>query len=268
MKALIERGLNPERLAALPHGVRARYSIGCRCVPCRKANSQYEQARARARKAGEWNGVVDAEPTRLHLMHLSRLGIGYKTVADQSGVSRTTLAKIKARTKTRIRALSAAAVLRIDGRCHADGALVSSSGVRQRIARLIGSGLSKAGIARRLGLQRAALQYTHPRVKELTRQRFIALEHRLRTEQKEAREAARATRRALKAAQELLRKSEAAEARRQKREQAEALKAQRVAERLLKDDLCPEVIARRGQILDDLRDLLRLKAHARDGRAA
>ena len=52
MNALIARGLNPERIAALPHGVRARYSIGCRCVPCRKANSEYESARARARKAG------------------------------------------------------------------------------------------------------------------------------------------------------------------------------------------------------------------------
>lgn len=260
MNALIARGLNPERLAALPHGVRARYSIGCRCVPCRKANSEYESARARARKAGEWNGLVDAEPARLHLMHLSSLGIGYKTVADQSGVSRTTLAAVKTRKKTRIRALSAAAVLRVDGRCHADGALVSAAGVRQRITRLVGKGMSKASIARRLGLQRGALQYTHPKVTELTRQRFIALEHRLKTEQEEARRAARDTDRAHKAAHELLRKTEAAEVRRQRRERAEARKAQRVAARLDRSGIeAPAAIARRAQILEDLRGLLRLK---------
>lgn len=263
MNALIARGLNPERIAALPHGVRARYSIGCRCVPCRKANSEYESARARARKAGEWNGLVAAEPTRLHLMHLSRLGIGYKTVADQSGVSRTTLGLVKARKKTRIRALSAAAVLRVDGRCHSDGALVSAAGVRQRIARLVGKGMSKASIARRLGLQRGALQYTRPKVTELTRQRFIALEHRLRTQEADARKVATEDARRARAAASEAKRAAVAERLRLKLEQAaerKAAAAQRSAERKAAragDSL--ESIERRGRILESLHELLSLK---------
>lgn len=42
--------------ASKPHGVRLRYMAGCRCLKCRMANSNYETMRARARKAGDWNG--------------------------------------------------------------------------------------------------------------------------------------------------------------------------------------------------------------------
>jgi hypothetical protein len=40
------------------HGTRIKYMAGCRCLICRAANSNYECARAKARKNGQWNGLV------------------------------------------------------------------------------------------------------------------------------------------------------------------------------------------------------------------
>ena len=49
-----------ELAAGKPHGTRIRYVGGCRCLPCRAANSRYESERQAARKLGDWNGLVDA----------------------------------------------------------------------------------------------------------------------------------------------------------------------------------------------------------------
>lgn len=66
MSALTERGLRPiEELAAdKPHGTRLRYIAGCKCTPCRRANSDYERQRRAARAAGDWNGLVPADRAR------------------------------------------------------------------------------------------------------------------------------------------------------------------------------------------------------------
>jgi|GEM_PF-1453678 len=56
MSYVHEHGLpTPEEAAArYPHGTRARYYLGkCKCFPCRLANSDYETARAAARR-GPW----------------------------------------------------------------------------------------------------------------------------------------------------------------------------------------------------------------------
>lgn len=62
MNAIESRGLKPvaELAEQRSHGDRLKYLAGCRCVPCRAANSRYEVARAAARKAGDWNGLVPA----------------------------------------------------------------------------------------------------------------------------------------------------------------------------------------------------------------
>src|SRR5688572_24739280 len=73
------------------HGDRLRYMAGCRCTPCRAANSRYETERLRARKNGDWNGCVPAAKARAHLLKLSRRGVGTRAIADASGVARSIL---------------------------------------------------------------------------------------------------------------------------------------------------------------------------------
>ena len=59
-----------QRGAERPHGTRLRYISGCKCVPCRAANSRYETGRLRARREGDWNGYVDAATSREWLILL------------------------------------------------------------------------------------------------------------------------------------------------------------------------------------------------------
>ena len=47
------------RFAEEPHRTRPRYLGGCRCVPCRAANSYYSSEPA-VERAGDWRGFVPA----------------------------------------------------------------------------------------------------------------------------------------------------------------------------------------------------------------
>ena len=140
-----------------PHGTRYRYLAGCRCVPCRAANSRYECERLAARTRGEGNGLIDAAPARAHLVALSRLGIGRNTVADITGASRTTLHKIRHGQRL-CRAALARRILAIDRGARPESALVSSTRTRQTIDTLLAEGFTKARLATELGCSTPALQ--------------------------------------------------------------------------------------------------------------
>jgi hypothetical protein len=82
---------------AREHGTRNRYTTdGCRCDPCRKACSDYNR-RLHYRQV---NGTIEADrvwdygDVRLHLFNLREAGIGLRSVAERSGVSRSELARI------------------------------------------------------------------------------------------------------------------------------------------------------------------------------
>lgn len=135
------------------HGDRLRYMAGCRCAECRRANCEYEKQRYRARKAGDWNGLVDAAPARAHLLALSRAGVGRRTVADVSGVAQTVICDVRAGTKLRIRARTARAVLAVTQACAADGAIVRATEAQRLLRQLKDEGFSKRELARRLGSQ-------------------------------------------------------------------------------------------------------------------
>ncbi len=141
-----------------PHGTRLRYISGCHCVPCRAANSRYECARAAARRAGDWRGIVPADAARAHLKQLSRMGVGYKSVAAASDVAPSILFAIRSGAKTRIRASTERRILAVDGAAIADHALVPAGPTWKRIRELLDEGFSKAELARRLGYQTPALQ--------------------------------------------------------------------------------------------------------------
>lgn len=142
-----------------PHGTRVRYIGGCRCVPCRAANSRYESERLRARRDGDWNGLVSARKARRHLIRLSRAGGGRNAVAAASDVSRSLIAKIRSGRQTTIRARTERRVLGLTKDAIADHALVDAATTWRRIERLLDEGFSKAELARRLGYRSQKLQF-------------------------------------------------------------------------------------------------------------
>lgn len=158
--SLSHRGLKPlaDLAAKKPHGDRLRYMAGCRCVPCRAANSRYECARLKARQSGEWNGLVSTKEVKRHLRKLSRAGIGYKTVADASGVAKSTLARIKSGKKRQIRKQTEARILAVTAQARADASIVPAGQTWKYIYKLLEEGFTKAEIARRLGKKTPALQ--------------------------------------------------------------------------------------------------------------
>lgn len=157
-------------------GTRSKYSAGCRCFDCRRANTEYEKERARARKSGGWNGLVDADPVRLHLIALSRKGIGSKTVHEYSDVARSVIVDIINGKKSRVRKSTADRLLAVDKDCYKAGTLVSAKGVWKDIGWLIDEGFTIPQIAKRLGYKSPTIQFGKKKVTGRTKvkvQRFV-----------------------------------------------------------------------------------------------
>ncbi len=158
---LATRGLKSlaELAERKPHGERLRYMAGCRCVPCRAANSRYESQRQAKRKAGEWNGLVPAKRARRHIIKLSRLGVGRRALAEASDVGATIIMEIRSGRKNRIRKQTETRILGVTAEAVSGGALVSASRTLRLINRLLETeGFTKAEIARRLGYTTPKLQ--------------------------------------------------------------------------------------------------------------
>lgn len=137
-----------------PHGTRIRYVAGCRCLPCRAANSNYEHQRADRRKAGAGNQLVPAGRARAHLSTLSHNHIGRRSVARLSGVSAGVLWSIRAGRRRRIRKQTERRILQVTVRLAQANTLVKAGPTWKRIDRLLHEGFSKGELARRLGFSR------------------------------------------------------------------------------------------------------------------
>lgn len=129
-----------------------------------RANCAYEKSRAAARKAGDWNGIVDAAPARAHLAALSGDGVGRRTVGDVAGVSDSVLTEIIAGRKTRIRARTERAILVVTVAAAADRALIDAGPTWVLLDELIADGYSKSAIAAALGYKTRALQLNRNQV--------------------------------------------------------------------------------------------------------
>ncbi|HXB74003.1 MAG TPA: hypothetical protein VNY05_37540 [Candidatus Acidoferrales bacterium] len=117
-----------EAASRKPHGTHARYVAGgCHCRPCRAAHSRYNTERARAKKDGDWNGIVSADAARKHLLWLSRRGVGYKAVGAAADVAPSILFAVRRGTKKRIRGRTERRILAVDQTMMADTALVDAS---------------------------------------------------------------------------------------------------------------------------------------------
>lgn len=154
----------PELAADKPHGVRIRYAGGCRCADCRAANTRYELQRAKARKAGDWNGIVPADEARAHMLKLRRQGIGRRSIRACTDIADSVLQQIASGTKRRIRARTARLILQVGKPQAADHALIPAGRTKHLIALLLDEGYTERFLAERLGYRRRYLQFTSNRI--------------------------------------------------------------------------------------------------------
>lgn len=163
---LAARGLKPvgELASSRQHGDRLQYMAGCRCPECRRANSTYENARQKARRNGDWNGVVPAAKARTHILKLSRLGVGRNAVAAASDVSRTAIVEIRAGKKQNIRARTERKILAVTKAMASDKALISAKEAWRLIDELLAAGFTKGAIALGIGRKTPALQLNREKI--------------------------------------------------------------------------------------------------------
>ena len=153
-----------ELAAQKSHGTRLKYMASCRCLPCRAANSRYECERAKARRNGDWNGLVPADPARKHILRLSKQGVGRRAVAAASDVPASIIAQIRCGRRTQIRKRTLNRILEVTNLAVSDAALVAAGKTWRQINTLIEEGFSKAELARRLGFASPALQLGKNRI--------------------------------------------------------------------------------------------------------
>jgi hypothetical protein len=164
-----------ELAANRSHGDRLRYMAGCRCDECRGANTLYERERKAARAAGDWNGIVSAQAARRHILKLSGLGVGKRTVADCAGVPESIICLIRSGTRTQIRARTERRILAVTKAMRGDRALVPAGPTWTRINWLLEQDFTKAQIAAELGYAKPALQIDRDFVTVRNEARVLAL---------------------------------------------------------------------------------------------
>lgn len=145
-----------------PHGTRARYTTGCRCDDCRRANAAYQQQLS-IKQAAERRGeipprFVPAAVVADHLEMLSRHQIGRHRVTALTGVSDSQLRKIRAGITKRVRAETAEKILAVTTEDKALHATTDSARARHYLEALLAAGLTRYRIAHALGAKMPALQ--------------------------------------------------------------------------------------------------------------
>lgn len=146
---------------------RSESGKGCRCEPCRKANSEYERQRARRVEPA----YVAAGMTRAHVRDLMAQGVGLKTIAKQSGVSHGALSKLiygdprrGTKPSKRIRPTTRDRIMAVAPSHAADGARVDATRTWQHIDTLLAAGWTKTAIGRAIGQAGPGLQLSHDQV--------------------------------------------------------------------------------------------------------
>lgn len=147
--AMAVRGLKPAQALAegKPCGTRVRYYAGCRCPACKRANSQYETERARARAAGDHRGLVDAAPVVAHINALRAQGLGWKTIADSACVSTGTVSDLIYGKQLKLRGHTARKLLAVTALAARDGAYIDARPSWALIKQLLRWGYPRSRIA-------------------------------------------------------------------------------------------------------------------------
>jgi hypothetical protein len=149
-----DRHGNDARQESRAHGTRACYVSGpytgadpCRCQDCRDANSAYQKDRSRRAAPA----FVAAGPARAHLEELRQSGVGLRTVAQRSGVSRSRLSMIVSGRVARVRPETLESIMAVFPSDAADAALVDAEAVWRMVDDLLAAGVPKVRIAEHIG---------------------------------------------------------------------------------------------------------------------
>jgi hypothetical protein len=92
------------KAASSPHGKRARYAGGCRCLLCRAAHAAYARKSRLRKKNGESRAIVSAAAARVRIMELTKLGVGARSISDAADVADTIIRDVKSGKQRRMRA--------------------------------------------------------------------------------------------------------------------------------------------------------------------
>ena len=170
------------RFAEEPHGTRHRYLGGCRCLPCRTANSRYSCERAAAQRAGDWRGFVPTTLVQGHIQKLRKAGIGYKAIAAAAGLAKSTMAMILTGKRAQIRRHHADRILAVDRSAIADHALVPAGPTWKLLDELLAAGYTRTFLAKQLGSRSKtpSLQIQADRITALTASKVERLYRRIR----------------------------------------------------------------------------------------
>lgn len=154
-ESTLVRGGRPHRIRTCP---------GANGQPCVKSPPSWlrvgDVCQSCVERATVWNGVVPADQAKAHLVKLSRVGVGSKSVADAGSLGHSTLAKVK-RGKGQVRAKTLRRILEVDQGAIADHALAPPADVRRmkkRIKQLTSKGFRRHHLAKLLGMGKEALQ--------------------------------------------------------------------------------------------------------------
>lgn len=169
-----------ELAADKPHGVRIKYVGGCRCELCRQANTRYESERQRARKRGDWNGVVDCAAAIAHMKKLRKQGLGRRAIAESSGVPDSVLHELLQGRRRGIRARTERKIMAVTTDCRADHATIDARATWRLIDELLAEGYTRTRLANELGQKSGKpLQLGRSRVLVRTAAKVRAVHRRL-----------------------------------------------------------------------------------------
>lgn len=165
------------------HGTRSRYTSGCRCAPCRAANTAYQRARTKAKIYGRANPLRPVAAVVRHLRSLARAGVGVRPISDAAKVAGSTIRKVLAGQRLHLREATARRLLAVTADVIADGALVPAGPTWKLLDELIDEGFTRTDLARRLGSKgrRPTLQIRRDRVEAATAAKVERLHRQLTT---------------------------------------------------------------------------------------
>lgn len=134
------------------------------CPRRKKLRSDSAGVCADCRKRAVWNGLVDATPARKHIRRMSRLGVGYRTLADAAGVNTSTTRQVMTGEKKTIRKSTLERLLSVDEGARADHALIPAGETKRILRELEPEFLTKRNLAAALGYR----SYGIPSAKRIT----------------------------------------------------------------------------------------------------
>src|SRR5579863_9103837 len=134
------------------HGLRATYKLGCRCFRCRLASARYDQVRVAERRQGHGPRIVSAERARRHILRLAEEhGVGYKSVARDARMAKSTVLAIRTGSHSRIFASTERKILAVTESAAQAHTAIPIASTLKKIEWLLSEGFTKRSLADRLG---------------------------------------------------------------------------------------------------------------------